>query len=323
MVAEGKKMGYNGAGTIKGGNAMDLFHKPGEPIFLKESRAAQEKLRQLEALLPSAGEACREAVEQDIRLTKAGIAGEEQILFELRNSHLPLYVLHDLFIRDGDLTAQIDFVVITPKLNFFLECKNLFGNIQIGADGSFVRSLRTEGKTVREGIYSPVTQNERHMELVKTLRSKSMGPLRRSIFLSSFYDFNRPFVVLANPKTVLDAQQAPEDIRSQVIRADQLVRSIKESCQQSKEFSLSPQGTEKMARKLLSLHVEEPKDYTAKYREAAVRKEEGPSRRFGTQETAETLRCPWCGSALIQRNGKFGAFWGCSQFPNCRYARKL
>lgn len=29
--------------------------------------------------------------------------------------------------------------------------------------------------------------------------------------------------------------------------------------------------------------------------------------------------CPQCGGQLVQRNGKFGAFMGCSQFPQCRY----
>ena len=33
-----------------------------------------------------------------------------------------------------------------------------------------------------------------------------------------------------------------------------------------------------------------------------------------------TLRlCPRCGQTLKQRNGRYGAFWGCSGFPACRY----
>lgn len=31
--------------------------------------------------------------------------------------------------------------------------------------------------------------------------------------------------------------------------------------------------------------------------------------------------CPRCGNVLIKRNGKFGAFWGCSGFPSCRYTQ--
>lgn len=31
--------------------------------------------------------------------------------------------------------------------------------------------------------------------------------------------------------------------------------------------------------------------------------------------------CPQCGAELLKRNGKFGAFYGCSNFPKCRYTR--
>ena len=31
--------------------------------------------------------------------------------------------------------------------------------------------------------------------------------------------------------------------------------------------------------------------------------------------------CPKCGNVLLKRNGKFGAFWGCSSFPSCRYTK--
>lgn len=33
--------------------------------------------------------------------------------------------------------------------------------------------------------------------------------------------------------------------------------------------------------------------------------------------------CPRCGAPLRQRNGKFGPFLSCSNFPNCRYSRNI
>ena len=32
--------------------------------------------------------------------------------------------------------------------------------------------------------------------------------------------------------------------------------------------------------------------------------------------------CPLCGSKLVQRTGRFGQFYACSSFPNCRYIKK-
>ncbi|MBR3158040.1 MAG: topoisomerase DNA-binding C4 zinc finger domain-containing protein [Atopobiaceae bacterium] len=33
--------------------------------------------------------------------------------------------------------------------------------------------------------------------------------------------------------------------------------------------------------------------------------------------------CPWCGSELLERNGKYGKFLGCSSFPRCRFTRNV
>ena len=29
--------------------------------------------------------------------------------------------------------------------------------------------------------------------------------------------------------------------------------------------------------------------------------------------------CPKCGGTLVRRNGRYGSFWGCSNYPRCRY----
>lgn len=31
--------------------------------------------------------------------------------------------------------------------------------------------------------------------------------------------------------------------------------------------------------------------------------------------------CPKCGGGLVKRNGRFGAFFGCSNFPDCRFTK--
>ncbi len=31
--------------------------------------------------------------------------------------------------------------------------------------------------------------------------------------------------------------------------------------------------------------------------------------------------CPKCGSRLLEKNGKFGKFLGCSNYPNCRFTK--
>lgn len=41
-------------------------------------------------------------------------------------------------------------------------------------------------------------------------------------------------------------------------------------------------------------------------------------RNKGNKSKNDRLMCPKCGAKLIERNGKFGAFYGCSKFPECK-----
>ena len=36
-----------------------------------------------------------------------------------------------------------------------------------------------------------------------------------------------------------------------------------------------------------------------------------------------SLVCPDCGGKLEKREGKYGAFLGCTNFPKCRYTRDV
>ena len=44
-----------------------------------------------------------------------------------------------------------------------------------------------------------------------------------------------------------------------------------------------------------------------------------------SQKVAEPIgeKCPECGGELLKRNGRFGEFIACSNFPKCRYSRNL
>ena len=133
---------------------MGIFSKP-EVIILKESNSAKEYLELLEELLPKASEEIKSKIEKEIIIIKAGIAGENNILFELKNSNMDMYVLQDIYIETEDgRGAQIDFIVITEKIIFFIECKNLVGNIDIDSKGNFVRTVTYGRKKYKEGIYS-------------------------------------------------------------------------------------------------------------------------------------------------------------------------
>ena len=245
---------------------MGLFNRMKEPVFLKESSDAErqlEKLRELEVLLNSEG---KNIIKQDIKCLEYGIAGEKNIAFELKNSHMPMYILHDIYLEDGDLSAQIDYLVFTKKMCFVIECKNLYGNIEINNAGDFVRTMEFGNKKKREGIYSPITQNQRHLELMRKIKlDNNNNILTKFIAGKYFEDFNKSVVVLANPKTILNAKFAKKEVKEKIIRADQLVKYIKDMQEKSKESVDSEERLLARVQFYLKIQKNVEKDYTAKY----------------------------------------------------------
>jgi hypothetical protein len=237
-----------------------------EPVFLKESSDAEVQLDKLKALEPILNAEGQDIVKQDIKRLEYGIAGERNIEFELKNSHMPMCILHDIYLEDGNLSAQIDYLVFTKKICFVIECKNLYGDIEINNSGDFIRTIEFGGRKRKEGIYSPITQNQRHLELMKKIKTdKNNNILMKYMAGRYFEDFNKSVVVLANPKTVLNAKYAKKEVKEKVIRADQLIQYIKEMYESSKVPADSEDAMLAWAKSYLDLHKDVEKDYTAKY----------------------------------------------------------
>lgn len=308
---------------------MGLFSKP-EVVIARESTNAKVYLEKLEELLPEAEDEVKEKIQREIAVTKAGIAGEENILFELKNSNMDLVILHDIYIETEEgQSAQIDFVVIAPKITYLIECKNLYGNIEINAKGDFIRNMQYGGKWHKEGIYSPITQNMRHMEILKECCAEKKNLIMGFGFRKFFDNFYKSLIVLANPKTVVNDRYAPKEIKNQVLRADQLVAVIKKMEADSGEIASSKKQMKERAESLLSKTSEKRKDYVEKYKKiiekVKSKKEEGKEE---TQKQEETLICPKCGAPMVLRVAKKGEkagkkFYGCSQFPKCRFIMNI
>lgn len=310
---------------------MGLFDRIKEPVILKEDSSAREQLRDLEKLLGETKEPkVRSAIESDITALNAGIIGEDRILFELKNSHIPMFVLHDVYLEYEGLTAQIDFLIITRRRHFVIECKNLYGNITINNAGDFIRTIGNH----KEGIYSPITQSKRHLELLKQIRRAEQGNiLTRTLFENNFYSNYRSVVVLANPKTVLNDKYATKEVKNQVIRADQLIEYIRKVNLEKEAADSSESAMEQLASFFLSIHSPCETDYLEKYR-LLIQQEKEKTVEVDNSKTVTAVIpdkptvtdepvCPKCGATMIKRKANKGnnvgnEFWGCSNFPKCR-----
>lgn len=249
---------------------MGLFSKKIGPVFLKEASDAQLYIGRLQTLLGKADGRVKAEIEKQIKLAEYGEIGERNVAFELKNSGMDMYVLHDIYLEKGDLSAQIDYLVVTRKHIYIIECKNLIGNIEIDSAGNFVRTYELAGRRVKEGIYSPITQNKRHLQVLKEVRKETkQNFLSKMMFEKSFEETYRSVVVLANPKTYLNMRYAKKEIKQQVIRADQLIAYMKEMDRQIQDYSFGDKEMMEVANYFLGKNVPERADYARKYAELA------------------------------------------------------
>lgn len=235
------------------------------PHFYKVDSDARRQLAELTEFSKICSGEMKLQVERDIKMLTYGIAGEEQVVFELKNCYMPIIIMHDIHIEYEDQTSQIDFIVVTTKFVLFIECKNLVGNIEVTESGDFIRTTEFNGHVKKEGIYSPITQNLRHLDLIKKIKSGKKNILTRSIFEKYFDDNYRSVVVLANSKTVSNLKKAEKKIKDQIIRCDQLVSYIKKLHADSNVVVSTEKQMYEWADSFLSLHTPNTTNYLKKY----------------------------------------------------------
>lgn len=160
---------------------------------------------------------------EEIQKYKYGIQGENKILYELKNSHIPMYILHDINLEYKDYKAQIDFIILTKKNYYIIECKNLYGNISIDNKGNFYR-INNKNKV---GIYNPITQLDRHVNIIRRYIEDRNNFIGKLIVKKIFDSMYHGIVVLANDNTVVEDKYAPKNVKNKVIRADKLIEYIK------------------------------------------------------------------------------------------------
>lgn len=247
---------------------MGLFSKKIGPVFCKETSDTSIFINKMQMLLERTDGEVKKKIEKQISMARYGEIGENNIAYELKNSGMDMYILHDIYLEINGLSAQIDYIVITRQHIYVIECKNLIGNIEVDNSGAFIR---TYGR-VKEGIYSPITQNQRHMQVLKEVRLSAKGNfVSRMLFEKHFTETYKPIVVLANPKTYINYKYAKREIKEQIIRADQLIAYIKRQDAESaaKSANMSVDEMSRLAQFYLSKDNPLRSDYARKYEEMA------------------------------------------------------
>ena len=247
-------------------SAIDAFRFK-ETVFYKESSDLQNKydaLKKLNDEYPN-----NEDLLSEMYIVKKGLDGENEIGYQLKKAHIGMYVLRDVKVKYEDMTAQIDYVIITPVYTYYVECKNLVGNITVTDKGDFIREFTINGRKIKKGMYSPLRQVEAQREVIRKIWESNSSAIKKFFASKNFEYYRRVLVVAANQDTILNTNRAPKEMKYKILRADALIRQIEYDLDHrgNDEYLESRKGMEEMAQSYIELSSKEEINYYDFYKE--------------------------------------------------------
>ena len=247
-------------------SAIDAFRFK-DTVFYKENSDLQSKydaLKKLNEEYPN-----NEELLSELFVVKKGLDGENEIAYQLKKAHIGMYVLRDIKVKHEDLTAQIDYVIITPVYTYYVECKNLVGNITVTDKGDFIREFTINGRKIKKGMYSPLRQVEAQREVIRKIWESNSSAIKKFFASKNFNYYRRVLVVAANQDTILNTNRAPKEMKYKILRADALVRQIEYDLDHrgNDEYLESKKGMEEMAQSYVDLSSKEEINYYDYYKE--------------------------------------------------------
>lgn len=293
-----------------------------DTIFLKESSDLKDKYDALVKLSKEYPE--NEEIKEELYIVKKGLEGENEIKYQLEKSNIGMYVLRDVNVEYNGLKSQIDYVVVTKARCYFLECKNLIGNITVNENGDFIRDFMFNGRKIRKGMYSPIRQVDAQLAVYRKIWQNYTPTFWTSILKkyngdNIFSSNYRGYVVACNEETILNLKHAPNNIRNRVFRADQLIDKMKEDILSvDPDTYTSQDGMLEWANRLLEVNIDLITDYYEDYKNKLVL----VSKENLRKNDYNSNTCPKCGGKLVKRTSKYGNFMGCENYPRCKYIKK-
>lgn len=212
-------------------------------------------------------------------------------------------ILDDVMLKTNSGTTQIDHVVVSRYGVFAIETKNYRGDIYgnddcqqwtqvIVTDVTYMKKwYKTYTYVTKNRFYNPVKQSVSHANAIK--RTLSSWPNLKVV----------PIVVFAGSAVLQNVTT-----QHHVVYDDQLLATIRSY---NYPYLLDADVaqvvnclTQKNVRDQVDDRTHVSNVYTAKYK---------------TDSKIASGICPQCGGTLVLRNGRYGNFYGCSNYPRCRF----
>lgn len=217
-----------------------------------------------------------------------GFMGEFWVKSELNKLPKKNYlVLNDILIKSSKGTHQIDHIILSKFGIFVVEMKNYYGLIT--GDEYKDKWIQHLGKN-KQYFNNPIHQNYGHIKALKELLN-----FDEEKFISIIC-FSNQAKLKINAKNVTQLDFINKQIKSyntQLLDYD--LNEIKERIESHNIID----------KKIRNQHVNTIK--------TTIKENENKEM---------NMICPKCGGKLVERNGKYGKFIGCSNYPNCKYIQK-
>lgn len=236
-----------------------------------------------------------------------GKKGEKRIhniLMQLPDYYV---ILDDIVLKTNRGTTQIDHIIVSRYGVFAIETKNYRGDIYgddnrkewtqlIVTEVTYAKKWwKTYTYVTKNHFYNPVKQSVGHALRIKEVVVNAYPNLKVI-----------PIVVFTGNVNLSNIVS-----KYQVIYEESLLEVI----QGYKAISMTDADVQKIVCTLVSNNV----------RPAVNDRQHVKNLRLAAQEVRTTIIsgiCPKCGGHLVERNGKYGTFYGCSNYPNCRFTTK-
>ncbi|MCR5386644.1 MAG: NERD domain-containing protein [Treponema sp.] len=219
-----------------------------------------------------------------------GMIGEKSISLILNLLPSEKYtIVNDLLIRTSYGSTQIDHVVLSEYGIFIIETKNYKGWIY-GGENSEQWTKNVYGH--KYYFRNPLKQNYAHEKALKEI----LNITNPRAFV--------PIVVFSNAASIrVNSTRA-------VINSRKLLGYIKSFQTTVLDSELVGEYTSKLY-SYTGYTKEERKEHVSFIKTEAYERD----------NKIQNNICPRCGGNLVPRNGKYGSFFGCSNYPKCRFTK--
>ena len=195
-------------------------------------------------------------------------------------------VINDVIIQTNGYTSQIDHLVVSIYGIFVVETKNYTGWIT-GYENSKQWTQNIYGN--KYSLYNPIKQNKSHILALKN---------ELYIIEDNFI----PIIAFSNDCSLKVETETP------VIYISEILNEIKRHT----EIKFDKTQIDGIIERVKAININSPE----------TRQQHVAEIKNNVMQEEYKLRqgiCPKCGAQLVLRQGRYGKFYGCSNYPRCHY----